>query len=117
VQAGPPWPGADPAIGRYEALRAIALAGAGGGWRYHLPVLASRGMASWLAQGPAVTDPGDHQEAAMPQAGPSLSALDPVPPGTSMNGGDARSPACTSLPFTTEIIAVLAQMTLHHARR
>ena len=53
----------------------------------------------------------------MPQAGPSLSALDPVLPGTSMNGGDARSPACTSLPFTAEIIAVLAQMALHHARR
>ena len=53
----------------------------------------------------------------MPQACPSLSALDPVPPGTSMNGGDARSPACTSLPFTAEIIAVLAQMALHHARR
>ena len=52
----------------------------------------------------------------MPQA-PSLSALDPVLPGTSMNGGDARSPACTSLPFTAEIIAVLAQMALHHARR
>jgi hypothetical protein len=116
VQAGQPWPGADPAIRRYEALRAIALAGEGGGWRYHLPVLASRGMASWLAQGPAVTDPGDH-EAAMPQAGPSLSALDPVPPITSMNGGDARSPACTSLPLTAEIVAVLAQMALSHARR
>ena len=72
VQAGPPWPGADPAIGRYEALRAIALAGAGGGWRYQLPVLASRGMASWLAQGPAVTDPGDHH-------GSSDAAGRPVP--------------------------------------
>lgn len=50
---GPP-PGADPAIGCYEALRAIALAGAGGGWRYQLPVLAARGTAAWLAQGPAV---------------------------------------------------------------
>ena len=72
-------------------------------------------MASWLAQGPAVTDPGDH-EAAMPQAGPSLSAPDPVLPGTSTNGGDARPPACTSLPLTAEIVAVLAQMALHHAR-
>ncbi len=74
-------------------------------------------MASWLAQGPAVTDPGNHHQAAMPQAGPSLSALDPVPPGASMNGGDARSPACPSLPLTAEIVAVLAQMALHHARR
>jgi hypothetical protein len=52
----------------------------------------------------------------MPQAGPSLSAPDPVLPGTSTNGGDARPPACTSLPLTAEIVAVLAQMALHHAR-
>jgi len=114
VQPGPP--GADPAVERYEALRAIALAGAGGGWRYQLPVLAARGLASWLAQEPAGPCAGDHQAAAMPQAGPSLPALDPVPPNTSANGGDARSPACTSLPLTAEIVAVLAQMALHHAR-
>jgi hypothetical protein len=74
-------------------------------------------MASWLAQGPAA-DPGagDCQAAAAPQAGPSLSAPDPVPPDTSTNGGDARSPACTSLPLTADIVAVLAQMALHHAR-
>jgi hypothetical protein len=77
-------------------------------------VLAARGMASWLAQEPA--DPGDLAAAAMPQAGPSLSAPDPVLPGTSTNGGDARPPACTSLPLTAEIVAVLAQMALHHAR-
>ncbi len=53
----------------------------------------------------------------MPQAGPSLPAPDPVPPDTSTNGGDARPPACTSLPLTAEIVAVLAQMALHHARR
>ena len=116
-QPGPlSWPGADPAAGRYEALRAIALAGAGGGWRYQLPVLAARGMASWLAQEPAGPCAGDLQAAAMPQAGPSLSAPDPVLPGTSTNGGDARPPACTSLPLTAEIVAVLAQMALHHAR-
>jgi hypothetical protein len=112
-----PSSGADPAVGRYEALRAIALAGSGGGWRYQLPVLAARGMASWLAQGASGPGAGDHQAAVMPQAGPSLPAPDPVPPGTSTNGGDARSPACTSLPLTTEIVAVLAQMALCHARR
>jgi hypothetical protein len=118
AQPGPPLgPGADPAIGRYEALRAIALAGAGGGWRYQLPVLAARGMASWLAQGPADPGTGDCQAAAIPQAGPSLPALDPVPSGTSVNGGDGRPPACTSLPPTAEVVAVLAQMALHHARR
>lgn len=116
ARPGPPGPGADPAIERYEALRAIALAGAGGGWRYQLPVLAARGMASWLAQEPAGPGAGDLQAAAMPQAGPSLSAPDPVLPGTSTNGGDARPPACTSLPLTAEIVAVLAQMALHHAR-
>ena len=89
---------------------------AGGGWRYQLPVLAARGMASWLAQEPAGPCAGDLQAAAMPQAGPSLSAPDPVLPGTSTNGGDARPPACTSLPLTAEIVAVLAQMALHHAR-
>ena len=77
-------------------------------------MLAARGMASWLAQEPAGL--GDLQAAAMPQAGPSLSAPDPVLPGTSTNGGDARPPACTSLPLTAEIVAVLAQMALHHAR-
>ena len=77
-------------------------------------MLAARGMASWLAREPA--GPGDLQAAAMPQAGPSLSAPDPVLPGTSTNGGDARPPACTSLPLTAEIVAVLAQMALHHAR-
>ena len=55
--------------------------------------------------------------AAMPQAGPSLPALDPIPSPASTNGGDARPPACTSLPLTAEIVAVLAQMALHHARR
>jgi hypothetical protein len=79
-------------------------------------VLAARGVASWLAQEPAGPGPGDLQAAAMPQAGPSLSAPDPVLPGTSTNGGDARPPACTSLPLTAEIVAVLAQMALHHAR-
>jgi hypothetical protein len=75
-------------------------------------------MASWLAQGAAAADPGaDDRQAAMPQAGPSLPALDPVPSPASTNGGDARSPACTSLPLTAEIVAVLAQMALHHARR
>ncbi|HWM95701.1 MAG TPA: hypothetical protein VNO54_01480 [Streptosporangiaceae bacterium] len=79
-------------------------------------MLAARGMASWLAQEPAGPCAGDHQAAAMPQAGPSLSAPNPVPPATSTNGGDARPPACTSLPLTAEIVAVLAQMALHHAR-
>jgi hypothetical protein len=74
-------------------------------------------MASWLAQGPAA-DPGagDCQAAAAPQAGPSLPAHDPILPDARTNGGDARSPACTSLPLTAEVVAVLAQMALHHAR-
>src|SRR5690348_11957936 len=51
-----------------------------------------------------------------------LVRLYPVPPAPSSKGGDASSPACTSLlptlsPHATgEIVAVLAQMTLAHAR-
>jgi len=119
----PPTPaaGADPASRRYEALRAVALAGAGGGWRYQLPVLAGSGLAAWLAQGPALPGPGadasdTEPRAAMPRAGQSPSALDPVPPRLTRKGGDAATPARTSLPVTADIIAVLAQMALSHAR-
>jgi hypothetical protein len=119
----PPTPaaGADPAIGRYEALRAVALAGAGGGWRYQLPILAASGLAAWLAQGPALPGPGAdasdaEPRAAMPRAGQSPSAPDPVPPRPARKGGDAAIPARTSLPATADIVAVLAQMALSHAR-
>jgi len=75
-------------------------------------------MAAWLAPGPAAgPGAGDCQAAAAPQAGPSLPAPDPaLSEHASTNGGGARSPACTSLPLTAEVVAVLAQMALRHAR-
>jgi hypothetical protein len=65
-------------------------------------------------------EPGRNAAAAS-QAGASLSTSTPSPPAPSSKGGDASSPACTSLlpvlsPHATgEIVAVLAQMTLAHA--
>jgi hypothetical protein len=112
---------ADPAIGRYEALRAVVLAGSGGGWRHGLPVLAASGLAAWLAQGPALDEPGagagsTGSRAAMPRAGQSPSAPGLVPPGPARKGGDAAPAASTSLPVTADVVAVLAQMALSHAR-
>ena len=56
---------------------------------------------------------------ATPQADASLSALNPSLPAPDQEGGDASSPACTSLlpaAVDRQIVAVLAQMTLAHAR-
>jgi hypothetical protein len=93
-------------------------------------VLVTRGMAAWMAAwaslpaaqaGPGA-EPG-RNAAAAPQAGASLSTSTPSQPAPNSEGGDASSsPACTSLPpalsphTTSEIVAVLAQMTLAHAR-
>jgi hypothetical protein len=113
---------------RYEQLRSAAAAGSGG-WRHGLGVLLTRGMAAWMAAwaslpaagaGPG-SEPG-RIAAAASQAGASLSASTPSPPAPSTEGGNARSPACTSLlpalsPHAiSEIVAVLAQMTLARAR-
>ena len=112
---------------RYEELRSAAAAGSGG-WRHGLGVLLGQGMAAWMAAwaslpaaraGPGA-EPG--RSAAAAPHGASLSASTQSQPAPSSKGGDASSPACTSLPpalssrATSEIIAVLAQMTLAHAR-
>jgi hypothetical protein len=81
-------------VGRYELLRAAAASGSGG-WRHGLGVLAAKGMAAWMAAWAAV-------EAASPEPG--------VTAGTAPQA-DASLPAGTD-----QIIAVLAQMTLAHAR-
>src|SRR6266702_6325629 len=114
--------------GRYELLRAAAASGSGG-WRHGLGVLLARGMAAWMAAWaavpPAQAGPGFEPgriAAATSQAGASLSTSTPSPPAPSTEGGDTSSPACTSLLPTlsphaiSEIVAVLAQMTLAHAR-
>ena len=112
---------------RYEQLRSAAAAGSGG-WRHGLAVLLTQGMAAWMAAwtslsaqaGPGA-EPGCNA-AATSQAGASLSTSTQSPPAPSTKGGDASSPACTSLlpalspHATSEIVAVLAQMTLARAR-
>jgi hypothetical protein len=112
---------------RYEQLRSAAAAGSGG-WRHGLAVLLTQGMAAWMAAWtslPAWAGPGaepGRNAAATSQAGASLSTSTRSPPAPSTKGGDASSPACTSLlpalspHATSEIVAVLAQMTLARAR-
>ena len=82
-------------------------------------------MAAWASLPAAHDGPGaepGRSAAAAPQAGASLSASTQSQPASISKGGDASSPACTSLPpalsphATSEIVAVLAQMTLAHAR-
>ncbi len=82
-------------------------------------------MAAWASLPAARAGPGADPgriAAAASQAGASLPASTPSPPAPGSEGGDARSPACTSLlpalspHATSQIVAVLAQMTLAHAR-
>jgi len=108
-------------IERYEQLRAAAASGSGG-WRHGLGVLVARGTAAWMAAWAAVEaappEPGA-TAGTTPQAGASLSATTPAPSTPGIRGGDAGSTsACSSfLPAgTDQIVAVLAQMTLAHAR-
>jgi hypothetical protein len=107
--------------GRHELLRAAAASGSGG-WRHGLGVLVARGMAAWMAAWAAVEaaspEPGA-TAGTTPQADASLSTTTPSPSTPSTGGGDAGSTsACSSfLPAgTDQIVAVLAQMTLAHAR-
>jgi hypothetical protein len=79
-------------------------------------------MACWMAACAALPaaapEHGGPSAAETPQAGPSLSALNPSLPTPDQEGG-ASSPACTSLlpaAVVPQIVAVLAQMTLAHAR-
>ncbi len=82
-------------------------------------------MAAWAslpaAQAGPAADPG-RIAAAASQAGASLPTPAPSPPAPSAEGGGASPPPCTSLlpalspHATSEIVAVLAQMTLAHTR-
>jgi hypothetical protein len=109
-------------VARYEQLRHIAVGGHAGGWRHGLGVLVAKGMACWMAACAALPaaapEHGGPPAAATPQAGASLSALNPSLPAPDQEGG-ASSPACTPLlpaAVVPQIVAVLAQMTLAHAR-
>jgi len=107
----------------YEQLRGIAASGLGGGWRYGAAVLAASGMAAWMASAATWTPqrpPADRRDsaAAQPQAGQSSSAPDQSLPAIPAEGGKNTSPACPPLlpAATSQLIAVMAQLTLHHAR-
>ncbi len=107
----------------YEQLRGIAVGGLGGGWRYGAAVLAASGMAAWMASAATWTPqrpPADRRDstAAQTQAGQFPSAPGQSQPATSAEGGNNAGPACPPLPpaATSQLIAVMAQLTLHHAR-
>jgi hypothetical protein len=75
-------------------------------------------MAACTALPAAAPEHGGPPATATPQAGASLPALNPSLPVPDQEGG-ASSPACTPLlpaAAVPQIVAVLAQMTLAHAR-
>lgn len=98
---------------RYEQARQVAIGGGVQGWRYGLGVLATRGVAVWMATWAALAstrapDPSGTRV----QAAPSSAAEE--------QKGGARSTGSACTPFPTPaaaaVVAVLAQMTLAHAR-
>jgi len=104
---------------RYERLREIVVAGHGSGWRHGLGVLVARGMVAWMGAWAALpSDPEVRDDAGTTsQADSSLSTSTPSLSAPRPEGG--LEPACGSFSAaaTTQIVAVLAQLTLAHARR
>jgi hypothetical protein len=104
---------------RYERLRDLVLAGEVGGWRHGLGVLSVRGMAAWMAAWTALPlSQHVSDDAGTPAQADSVPVhFDPVPDHHREKGG--MEPACVKFPpaATTAIVAVLAQLTLAHARR
>jgi len=104
---------------RYELLRDLVSTGQAGGWRHGLGVLVARGMVAWMAAWTALPFPPNASDAAgtTAQAGSVPVHFDPVPDHHPEKGG--LEPACVGFPpaATTRIVAVLAQLTLAHARR
>ena len=115
--------GAAALAGAYEQLRGITAGGLGGGWRYGAAVLAASGMAAWMAAAATWAPhrpPADQRDgaAAQAQAERSPSAPDQSLPAIFAEGGESVGSACPALPpaATSQLIAVMAQLTLHHAR-
>jgi len=80
-------------------------------------------MAAWMAAAATWAPhrpPADRREgaAAQAQAERSPSAPDQSLPAISAEGGESAGSACPALPpaATSQLIAVMAQLTLHHAR-
>jgi hypothetical protein len=84
------------------------LADGPGTWRYGRGLVAGRGMAAWLAAWAALD---------IPAAGAAGRAAHPVSPAP-QEGGETSSTGCAPLPAGTsgDLVAVLAQMALAHAR-
>jgi hypothetical protein len=104
---------------RYEQARQAATGGAADGWRHGLGVLAAKGVAYWMATWASLTPTGapspagttSQAELPLSTTTRSLSAHQP-------EGGESSSSACRSFlsPAADAVVAVLAQMTLAHAR-
>ena len=103
---------------RYERLRDLVSTGQAGGWRHGLGVLSARGMAAWIAAWTALpVQPQVSAGAGTTSQADSVPVhFDPVPDHHSKEGG--AEPACVRFPpsATPQIVAVLAQLTLAHAR-
>ncbi len=102
--------GCDPValVAGYEAMRAAVLSGHPEGWRHGHGVLASRGVAAWMATWAAV--------APAPAAGtPAPEPSDPpIPSPSRPTDHNPAAPTLSSLRNAGEIVAVLAQMALAH---
>jgi hypothetical protein len=98
---------------RYEQARQVALGGGVQGWRYGLGVLAARGVAAWMATWAALSLTG-----ALDPSGTSVQAEPPSAADTQKGGAGSTGSACTPFPTPAAdaVVAVLAQMTLAHAR-
>jgi hypothetical protein len=99
---------------RYELARQVAVSGGGEGWRHGLGVLATKGVAAWMGAW-AAWAPG----AARNRAGATPSQAEPSSSTETKKGGEPETgSACTSFPTPAakDVVAVLAQMTLAHAR-
>lgn len=104
---------------RYEQARQAATGGAADGWRHGLGVLAAKGVAYWMATWASLAPTGAPPPVGTnPQAEPPLSATSRSLSAHQPQGGESSSSACRSFlsPAADAVVAVLAQMTLAHAR-
>ena len=86
----------------YECLRERVLSGQTDSWRLGHGVLASRGMAAWMAAWPNSTP----QSSAPAAATPSVQSLSST--------GFPSTAGLSSLPAVEKIVAVLTEMALAH---
>jgi hypothetical protein len=98
---------------RYEQARQVATGGGADGWRHGLGVLAARGVAAWMATWATLTPPDARPRTRTTEQAEPSPATDPRE-----GGAQSTRSACTSFPppAAAAVVAVLAQMTLAHAR-